>query len=66
MEKLQLVHSDLCGPMQVESLGGNMYFLLFIDDLNRMTGFILLKTRMKYLHALKHSLLMLRGNQAIN
>jgi hypothetical protein len=31
-----LVHSDLCGPMQVPSLGGALYFVLFKDD---ATGF---------------------------
>ena len=29
---LDLVHSDLCGPMQVDSIGGMKYFLTFIDD----------------------------------
>ena len=28
----EFFHSDVCGPMQVESLGGNRYFLTFIDD----------------------------------
>ena len=30
--KLELVHSDICGPMSVESLGGHRYFVTFIDD----------------------------------
>ncbi|KAG8472383.1 hypothetical protein CXB51_035319 [Gossypium anomalum] len=30
--KLELVHSDVCGPMRTESLSGNRYFILFIDD----------------------------------
>lgn len=34
--KLELIHTDLCGPMQVPSLGNSLYFLLFIDDLTRM------------------------------
>ena len=29
---LDLVHTDVCGPMQTRSLGGAFYFLLFIDD----------------------------------
>jgi len=29
---LELVHKDLCGPMQTRLLGGAYYFLLFIDD----------------------------------
>jgi len=28
----QLIHSDLCGPMQTPSLTGARYFLLFTDD----------------------------------
>ncbi|KAJ4713761.1 Retrovirus-related Pol polyprotein from transposon TNT 1-94 [Melia azedarach] len=36
-EKLELVHSDVCGPMQTPSLNQNRYFILFVDDLTRMT-----------------------------
>ncbi|UYV85057.1 K02A2.6-like, partial [Cordylochernes scorpioides] len=28
----ELIHSDLCGPMESQSLGGSNYFLLFKDD----------------------------------
>ena len=34
---LQVVHSDLCGPMQTTSLDGNRYFISFIDDFTRFT-----------------------------
>jgi hypothetical protein len=34
---LDLVHTDVCGPMQTRSLGGAFYFLLFIDDCTRYT-----------------------------
>lgn len=34
---LELVHTDLCGPMQTRSLEGAYYFLLFIDDCTRFT-----------------------------
>ena len=33
--KLELVHSDVCGPMSVPSLNGSRYFLTFIDDYTR-------------------------------
>lgn len=33
---LQPSHADLCGPMSTESIGGNKYFVLFIDDFNRI------------------------------
>ena len=31
-EKLNLIHSDVCGPMRVNSIGGARYFLTMIDD----------------------------------
>jgi len=34
---LEIVHSDLCGPMQTPSLAGNHYILTFIDDFTRKT-----------------------------
>ncbi|CAL2265197.1 unnamed protein product [Prunus armeniaca] len=33
---LELIHSDVCGPMQSTTIGGNKYFLTFIDDYTRM------------------------------
>ncbi|MCO5582114.1 hypothetical protein L7F22_036004 [Adiantum nelumboides] len=30
--KLQLVHSDVCGPMRMPSVENNLYFVTFIDD----------------------------------
>lgn len=36
-EFLELVfHTDVCGPMSVNSMGGAKYFLIFIDDYNKM------------------------------
>ena len=32
---LDLVYSDVCGPMEIESIGGNKYFVIFIDDASR-------------------------------
>ncbi|GKC02756.1 retrovirus-related pol polyprotein from transposon TNT 1-94 [Tanacetum coccineum] len=34
-EKLYLLHMDLCGPMQVESINGKKYILVFVDDYSR-------------------------------
>lgn len=36
-EVLELVHSDVCGPLSVASHSGKRYFLLFIDDKTRYT-----------------------------
>lgn len=33
---LELVHTDICGPMRIDSCGGSRYFVLFIDDYSRM------------------------------
>jgi len=33
---LQLVHTDIYGPMQIESFGKSTYFITFIDDFTRM------------------------------
>lgn len=32
---LELVHSDLCGPIDVESLGGARYIMVLVDDFSR-------------------------------
>lgn len=32
---LNLIHSDICGPMSVNSIGGARYMLTFIDDYSR-------------------------------
>jgi hypothetical protein len=29
---LELIHTDICGPMRVNSIGGSRYFITFIDD----------------------------------
>lgn len=44
-QALEIVHSDLCGPMQTASLGGSRYFLLFIDDYSRMSWIYFLKNK---------------------
>lgn len=32
---LNLIHSDLCGPLEVSIIGGRNYFLTFIDDFSK-------------------------------
>jgi hypothetical protein len=40
---LGVVHSDVCGPFEVPSLGGNEYFMSFMDEFTRMTWALLIK-----------------------
>lgn len=42
---LELVHSDVCGPMRIKSIGGAAYFATFIDDKSRWVDVYFLKTR---------------------
>lgn len=44
-ESLELLHADLCGPMQTVSLGGSRYFLLITDDYSRMSWVYFLKAK---------------------
>ncbi|CAL5350460.1 unnamed protein product [Camellia sinensis] len=44
-ELLSRVYSDVCGPIEVESLGGRKYFLTFIDDASRKVWVYVLKTK---------------------
>jgi hypothetical protein len=44
---LQLVHSDLCGPLSSPSFSGCKYFLTFIDDFSRRTWVYFLKLKSK-------------------
>ena len=34
-EVLQLIHSDVVGPVTPASIGGNKYFVIFVDDFSR-------------------------------
>ncbi|KAL7726005.1 hypothetical protein ACLKA6_005753 [Drosophila palustris] len=35
---LEIVHSDVCGPMRTNSISGRKYFVTFIDDFSRYYG----------------------------
>ena len=35
-ERLQLIHTDTCGPMSNPSLNGSRYYVIFVDDFSRM------------------------------
>ena len=40
---LEIIHTDVCGPMNVEARGGYRYFLTFKDDLSRYGYIYLMK-----------------------
>ena len=42
---LDLVYSDVCGPMEIESIGGNKYFVTFIDDAFQKLWVYILRTK---------------------
>ena len=45
----ETVHSDVCGPIQVESKGGRKYMLTFTDDFLRYTTAYFIKSKSKVL-----------------
>ena len=42
---LEIIHTDVCGPMSVEARGGYRYFLTFTNDLSRY-GYVYLMKHM--------------------
>ena len=50
---LQLVHTDVYGPIMLTSLGKNKYFLIFVDDFSRKTWIYFLKEKFKVFSAFK-------------
>ena len=42
---LELVHTDLCGPIKSKGLDGEKYFMLLIDDYTKMTWVCLLNRK---------------------
>ena len=51
---LDLVHSDVCGPMKTRTNGGSLYFVTFIDDHSRKLWVYTLKTKDQVLDVFKH------------
>ena len=42
---LQVIHSDICGPFKVVSLGGSKYFITFVDEFTRMIWLYVIKLK---------------------
>jgi len=52
-EKLNIIHSDVVGPMRVKSFGGARFFVTFIDDSTRWCEIYTLKNKSEVLECFK-------------
>jgi len=55
---LELVHSYVCGPVHIISVGGPRYLLTFIDDYSRRTVTYFIKSKFEALGKFKEYLKM--------
>ena len=51
---LELVHSDVCGPFKIRSIGGARYFTTFIDDFSRKTWVYFIAQKSQVLEKFQH------------
>jgi len=51
-EILSLIHSDICGLINVESVAG--YFITFIDDYSQYAEIVMLRNKSDALHVFKN------------
>lgn len=58
---LELVHSDVCGPMSVNSIGGKRYFVTFIDDFSRKCFVYVIAQKNQVLKCFKDFKLLVEG-----
>ena len=58
---LELINTNICGPMRTSSLNNNRYFILFIDDFSRMTWTTSLQKIQRSLKYSRSSKLLLRN-----
>lgn len=50
---LEIIHTDICGPMRTESKSGYRYFITFIDDLSRWCEVRFLRNKSEAFSAFK-------------
>ena len=58
-QPLQLLHMDVCGPLQEPSLGGNVYIATFLDDFTKLSIVRLLANKHAVADAVKEVVEML-------
>ena len=51
---LEIIHTDVCGPMSIDARGGYRYFLTFTDDLSRYGHIYLRNINLKHLKSSKN------------
>ena len=51
---LEIIHTDVCGLMNIEARGRYHYFLIFTDDLRRYEYIYLMKHNLKHLKSSKN------------
>ncbi|WVY91413.1 hypothetical protein V8G54_036927 [Vigna mungo] len=52
-ERLEIIHSDVCGPIEPPTLAGNRYFVTFIDEFSRMVRVFLIRQKSEVLNTFK-------------
>ncbi|GKF26883.1 retrovirus-related pol polyprotein from transposon TNT 1-94, partial [Tanacetum coccineum] len=60
--RLNLLHIDLCGPMQVASINGKRYILVIVDDYSRYTWTLFQSSKDETPEVLKYFLTMIQRN----
>ena len=58
---LELIHSDICGPMNVDSIGGSKCMQTFTDDFTRYVTAYFIKSKAEVLSKLKEYLSMMKN-----
>lgn len=51
------LHTDVCGPMSVHSLGGTRYYVVFKDDCSGLRFIFFIKRKSEVFHIFMHHLL---------
>ena len=65
LEKLELVYSDVCGPMEVDSLGSNKYLVLSLTTLHERHRYTCCIQKVRYSSNFKNSMPWWRERQEI-